>query len=296
MSTRPSGVDSAREVACERQAAQWPRQPSATLAAVTGPEVDPPESEGVVVVHTGQRRALTALQVLTFGRAASCTVCLDAQDRGISRLAGSVEHGAGTWWVCNRSTVRALTVVDDLGIRTVVAPGRRVAVTGPVTVVVEGSARRHALEVWPERGPEPGQRPDLRRGDEADPLPTSAAGEVVISALDRLAMVALFARYLETFPHYEPHPRTYAEAAAVLAWPRSTLVKRIEYVRTRLTNAGVPNLLGENALEYLAEWALTTGVLTRSDLELIKGHDGQMPESPDKATPRDGAEPPDSIL
>jgi hypothetical protein len=244
---------------------------------VAGPEVDPPESEGVVVVHDGQPWALTALQALTFGRAASCTVCLDAADRGISRLAGSVEHGAGTWWVCNRSAVRALTVVDDLGIRTVVAPGRRVAVTGPVTIVVECTARRHALEVRPDRGPPPDGQPELRRGDDADPLPTSAAGEVVINALDRLAMVALFARYLETFPHYEPHPRTYADAASVLGWPRSTLVKRIEYVRTRLTNAGVPNLLGENALEYLAEWALTTGVLTRSDLDLIKGSQGQLP-------------------
>ena len=51
-------------------------------------------------------------------------------------------------------------------------------------------------------------------------------------------------------------------------------MKRIEYVRTRLTNAGVPNLLGENALEYLAEWALTTGVLTRSNLDLLRGPEG----------------------
>ena len=45
-----------------------------------------------------------------------------------------------------------------------------------------------------------------------------------------------------------------------LDWPRTTLVKRVEYLRTRLTNAGVPNLLGENALPYLAEWALATGL------------------------------------
>jgi hypothetical protein len=220
----------------------------------------------VVVVHDGRRHHLTALQAFTFGRATSCTACLDSADRGISRLAGSVEHAAGTWWVCNRSTVRAFTVVDDLGIRSVVPPGRRVAVTGPVTVIVEGSTRRHALEVRTGAGP----RLDAGSPDEADPLPTSAAGEVVISELDRLALVALFARYLEPFPHYEPHPRTYADAASVLGWTRSTLVKRIEYLRTRLTNAGVPNLLGENALEYLAEWALTTGVLTRADLDRLK--------------------------
>jgi hypothetical protein len=236
---------------------------SGTVGVVAGPELDP---QCVVVVTGGERHALTAVEALTFGRATSCTVCLDPDDLGISRLAGSVEHGAGTWWVCNRSAVRAFTVVDDLGIRTVVPPGRRIAVTGPVTVIVEGSARRHALEVRADGG----AHEDMRRLGEDDLSPTSAAGEVLISELDRLALVALFARYLETFPRYESHPRTYADAASVIGWPRSTLVKRIEYLRTRLTNAGVPNLLGENGLPHLAEWALTTGVLTRSDLDLLK--------------------------
>ena len=162
------------------------------------------------MVHEGQHRTLTALQALTFGRAASCTVCLDGQDRGISRLAGSVEHGAGTWWVCNRSTRYAPSRSSTTsGSAPWWRPGG-VAVTGPVTVVVEGAARRHALEVWPDRSPEPEERSEQRPDDDADTLPTSAAGEVVINALDRLAMVALFARYLESFPHYEPHPRTYA--------------------------------------------------------------------------------------
>ena len=46
-------------------------------------------------------------------------------------------------------------------------------------------------------------------------------------------------------------------------------VERVEYLRTRLTNAGVPNLLGENALPYLAEWALATGLISRVDLALL---------------------------
>jgi len=46
-------------------------------------------------------------------------------------------------------------------------------------------------------------------------------------------------------------------------------VKRVEYLRTRLTNAGVPNLLGENALPHLAEWALATALISRADLSLL---------------------------
>ena len=40
-------------------------------------------------------------------------------------------------------------------------------------------------------------------------------------------------------PRYDPYPKSYAAAAARLGWKRSTLVKRIEYLRTRLDAAGV---------------------------------------------------------
>ena len=90
-----------------------------------------------------------------------------------------------------------------------------------------------------------------------------------ITPADKLALVALFSGYLEPFPRYDPHPKSYADAASRLDWPRTTLVKRVEYMRTRLTNAGVPNLLGENALQHLAEWALATALISRADLALL---------------------------
>jgi hypothetical protein len=219
------------------------------------------------VARPGERHELGPSDVYTFGRAATCTARLDPNDLGISRVAGSIEHGSGTWWVNNRSTVRPLTVVDDVGIRTVVAPGRRLAVVGEVTVVVEGALKRHAITVTAEAPPPPEEIFDT-----GDPRPTATAAEVVINDLDRRALVSLFAGYLEPFPRYRPHPRSYADAAAALGWPRTTLVKRIEYLRTRLTSAGVPNLLGETALQHLAEWALTTRVITREDLARLRSH------------------------
>jgi hypothetical protein len=228
---------------------------------------------GATVFYADQRHDLIAeeaeeAETLTFGRSTACTICLDPTDRGISRLAGSVEHDSGAWWLHNRSTSRTLLAIDDMGIRSVVAPGRRTTVEGRVTVVVEGSARRHALEIHVGHTTEPSSAVagGFAGGDE---LPTAAGGEVSINSLDRLALVALFSGYLEPFPRYDPHPKSYADAAALLAWPRTTLVKRIEHLRARLTTAGVPNLVGPDALDYLAEWALTTRVLTRDDLELI---------------------------
>lgn len=232
---------------------------------MSGSETSPPG--GVVVVHDDRRTRLSPAEALTFGRAESCHVRLDPTDRGISRQAGSVEHELGTWWVCNRSAVRALTIVDDLGIRAVVAPGRRAAVAGPLTVVVDGAVRRHALEVWPDGAP-PSESPPA---EESGLAATSTAAEVVINDQDRLAMVALFSGYLERFPRYDPHPKSYADAAVRLGWPRTTVVKRVEYLRARLSNAGVPNMTGEAAMSNLAEWALTTRVLTREDLELLPG-------------------------
>lgn len=207
-------------------------------------------------------------QTLTFGRAPDCTVCLDAEDPAISRVAGALAYDNGTWWLANRSTVRPLAVVDDLGFRSVLPPGRRTAVEAHTKVIVDGSHGSHALaiDVAPAAGAPPA--PELVPG--ADTGVATAIGEsVLINSADRAAMVALFAGYLENPPRYDPNPKSYAAAAARLGWPRTTLVKRIEYLRTRLTDAGVPNLMGYNALHNLAEYALTRGLVTKSDLRLL---------------------------
>jgi hypothetical protein len=198
----------------------------------------------------------------TFGRSQNCTVCLDPADTGISRRAGSLEHEGGTWWLVNRSSLRPLAVTDELGFRSLLPPGRRLAVEAPVRVTVDGTAASHVLKVSVPRS-----------GAASEPAAvgtTTSVGEgVLVSELDRAAMVALFAGYLEDPPRYDPYPKSYAAAAARLGWPRTTLVKRIEYLRTRLTNAGVPNLTGWNALPGLAEYAITARLIAKEDLRLI---------------------------
>jgi hypothetical protein len=83
-------------------------------------------------------------------------------------------------------------------------------------------------------------------------------------------MIALFAGYLEDPPRYDPHPKSYAAAAARLGWNRTALVKRIEYLRRRLDTAGVPNMMGFSALTNLAEYAISRGLITRDDLRLLR--------------------------
>jgi hypothetical protein len=200
---------------------------------------------------------------LTFGRSRECTVCLDPADTAVSRTAGELSFERGTWWLTNRSATRPLSIVDELGLRSVLVPGRRVAVEAPTRVLVDGASRQHSLAITVDSSTEP--------APPGDPLgtPTATGAEVLITPADRLAMVALFAGYLEEPPRYDPYPKSYAAAAARLGWPRTTLVKRIEYLRTRLDTAGVPNMMGFNALANLAEYAISRGLVTRADLALL---------------------------
>jgi hypothetical protein len=207
--------------------------------------------------------ALGSTDEFTFGRAESCTVCLNPDDTGISRLAGSIEADSGTWWVVNRSASRPLAVIDELGFRSVLPPGRRYAVEGRVRVVVDGSHGSHELDI---SGPIRVAPTDVLVPGES----TAVGAGVTVSQDDRLALVALFAGYLEEGKRHDPHPKAYNAAAARLGWPRTTLVKRIEYLRNRLDRAGVPNMTGWNALSNLAEYVLTTGLITKDDLRLIR--------------------------
>ncbi|CUU55005.1 hypothetical protein Ga0074812_10485 [Parafrankia irregularis] len=238
------------------------------------------------VEYDGQVFPLSAGRRLTFGRSLECTVRLAAGDAAISRIAGSVESevDGSLWWLSNDSDKRLFAVVDEFGLRSVVPPGRRVAVESPVRVVLEGADRVYSLRVavaGPGRavaggaGGAGGAGVDGGGDGVGAPVPATgtltAAGEnVMINSADRLALVALFAGYLEDPPRYDPYPRSYAAAAKRLDVPRTTLVKRIEHLRVRLTDAGVPNLMGWNALTKLAEYAITTRLITRDDLRLLR--------------------------
>ena len=202
---------------------------------------------------------------LTFGRDEACDLTLDPDDVGISRRAGSIEREAGTWWLVNRSGSRPLSVIDELGLRSLLAPGRRAALEAPVTVIVEGSQSEHALVVRVPRL----ETPTDPTAPSAEGLLTAVGEGVLVNDADRLALVALFAGYLQDYPRHDPNPRSYAAAAARLGWPRTTVVKRVEYLRTRLTNAGVPGLMGWNAMSNLAEYVITTGIITKDDLPLV---------------------------
>jgi hypothetical protein len=202
-------------------------------------------------------------QSFTFGRAGSCSVCLDSDDTSISRRAGSVDWEHSVWWLTNSSNTRPLDIVDDIGMLSVLAPGRRIALEGRMRVIVTGMNRNHELITEAQTST------NTADAQPATGLPTVNGNGVSISETDRYTLVALFASYLLEIPGQRPEPRNYDAAAKRLGVPRTTVVKRIEHLRNRLDAAGVPDMRGPYAMSNLAKYVLTARIITKADLRLI---------------------------
>ncbi len=213
---------------------------------------------------------LTEYDIMTFGRARDCTLCLDPDDVGISRITGTIQFVNETWWIVNNSSSRPMTLIDDLGFRTVLPPRRRAALQRQMRIVVQGRKGKHSLRV-DIAGPDAVDTDGPSDADNQEATGQSTAiGDVLITPADRRALVALFMGYLLDPPRYDPHPKSYAAAAARLGCTRTAVIKRIEYLRKRLDAAGVPNMMGYAALNNLAEYVISRGLITRNDLRLLR--------------------------
>jgi hypothetical protein len=220
----------------------------------------------LVIEYGPDRYVLTSADDFTFGRDSTCSLCLDPADSSISRRAGVITREGDFWFLVNRSSTRQLDVAHESGIRNIVPPSRRYALEGSMRILVHGGKPKpYTLYV---HAPTP-------HSPEREESPTSSSTQigqgVRINQNDRLALVALFAGYLEDGDRYDPHPRSYEAAATRLGWKRTTLVRRIEYLRLRLDQAGVPNMTGPSALVNLAEYVLNRGLITKDDLRLLPG-------------------------
>lgn len=232
----------------------------------------------VCVQVAGARFDLRSDEPFTFGRdPAVCTVCLgvDPVDQGISRLAGSIVHDHGVWWIFNRSRTRCLHVIDvetGIGVPLPVAqdnwPSPRHPIDRPtLAVLVAGEVLLHEIVVT-------ASAPDLPAAEElpqlVDPLRTKRLLPPLTDR-QREALAAMVEGYLLRFPRYHPEPRTYEQAASRLGLPSTTVKKRIEHVRHQLMEAGVSGLDTVDARRNLAEWLLSNRLITVADLVWLEG-------------------------
>lgn len=206
-------------------------------------------------------RTMSPGEEATFGRSVECVFRVDPADIAISRLAGVVLAENNAWFVVNLSRTGKLDVLDDLGLRSALAPGRRCALQGDMRILLQGN-KKHEIAVHAP----PVDTPVIE--DEPEGQPTSLGESVSLTPAEHVILVALFASYLRN-EQGTPHPTTYDAVAVRLGMPSSTVRKKVEYLRKRLTKAGVPNMDGRDALLNLGEYALAKRLITKDDLRLL---------------------------
>lgn len=216
------------------------------------------------IVIDGERFEVQQDEAVVFGRAdGDGIVGLDANDMGISAVAGSVEWSWGLWWVVNRSRKRRLLL--DKGGGGAPQPlecSERFAISvRPLGVLVPGAIYTHRIEVLVPEG-------DLAR--EAQERPTSgtmAAGGLSLSERDLDMLTAIFAGYLEEFPRRRTQPHTYQEAADRLGppWNKVRVRKQMERLKERAARAGL-FFDGPQANYDLADFLIGNGLISPADL------------------------------
>jgi AcrR family transcriptional regulator len=216
----------------------------------------------------GENFTASAEHPFVFGRARDeGIVGLDPGDMGISAEAGSIQFELGLWWVLNRSQKRPLFLEPEPGSQPLrVRAGDRNAITKSQTVVlVPGAIYTHRI--------------DVRIADSyasALQVPPSSAsgtitfGDIEFSERDRDALSALFSGYLRPFPHWNPRPLSYEEAAALLGepWTKVAVRKQIERLKERFARAGF-YVQGPRANDDLAEHLTASGLISQLSLSRL---------------------------
>jgi hypothetical protein len=185
-------------------------------------------------------------------------------------VAGAFVWENDVWWIVNRSTKRALHVVDPLGLsvplpvaRSGWPPSKRAVDPGGLRILVAGDVWTHELQASYAAPPLASTIAQISAGS------TTSGHSPVLTEARRLVLVAMVSGYLQRFPRYDPRPLTYAEISELVNLPRSTVVKRIESVRDQLRSQGLPGLEESDARRPLAEWLLAMRLVSPSDLDWL---------------------------
>lgn len=221
----------------------------------------------------GELFAATVERAFLFGRAdGDGIVGLDANDMGVSAVAGSIEFLWGVWWVTNQSTKRPLLLDSPDGPAQVrLPPGQRHAITVPrINVLVPGAVYTHVIEiVVPHDYAE-----EMRSGHGRLTTGTLSGAEVNLTEREKDALAAVFAGFLESFPRRREHPNTYAEATALLGsddWTPDRVRKAVERVKQRFAERHSLYFEGPQANYELAAHLVGAGVVTGADLQRLRG-------------------------
>jgi hypothetical protein len=220
----------------------------------------------------GDERVVRPDTELTFGRAADLVV--DEANSYLHRLVGRVFCRGGVWLVENLGTHIELDVVGEGGVVSRLPPARPDAPPPVVSLPTPAGAVRFqagganyelVVRIGPTGPPPAAARPTLG-------VETVRPGRIPLTDEERKMLVVL-ARPVLRDPAQGPESLPASrQVAHELGWPLSKLNRKLDYLCTRLTRAGVDGLHGGRGHEArhrrwrLVEHAINARLVTPADL------------------------------
>lgn len=234
-------------------------------------EPDSTTPGGATVSYHGQLWTLDDGQSVSIGRQSSCDIRIGGalpgpQDLGVSRRAGTVSHAQGRMWIRNDSTSLPVLVRAAFGQEYVLERrGDIVSLADPAaTVVFEGQVRSYEVRVVMP------QAEQLEPDGLEEPATLAPATETALplSPRERRLLVAVCEPMLNS-NGTEARPATYRQVALRLGLSDHTVRNALDALRERLLLAGIPGMIGSEAKDNLARYAVRSGSITPRDLELL---------------------------
>lgn len=219
--------------------------------------------------YAGQRIDLAPDDVMTFGRAADLVI--DDTNRHLHRVTGRLFTDSSVWWLENVGTILNLLVADaDTRSSSLVAPGRRTAITFPKSVIrfrAGQSDYELAMELIGEHPVHCPREPDFL---------TDTIGFIVVPLTDeqRLLLVALSEQLLLD-PHSVLELPTNRQLAQRLDWSITKFNRKLDNLCQKYAKAGVEGLHGSSSelatdrRRRLAEHVIEHAVVVPEDLATL---------------------------
>jgi hypothetical protein len=226
--------------------------------------------DALVVEFVGEEYAVQRSEQFTFGRNGDLEI--DANPylhRLLGVFAYDTEHG---WTLYNVGSSIAIDLSDSSSTsRMTVAPGTSVALSFEESILTF-SAGPQTYELGVEV---PQSREDFALGEPPSGTQTISVSDMLLTPDQRLCLVGLAeTRLVDRSAGAESIP-TNRQVAARLGWKITKFNRKLDNVCDKFARAGVSGLRGDSSSlairrrERLVDHALTVGILTETDLDLL---------------------------
>jgi hypothetical protein len=224
-----------------------------------------------LVTLQGSSWTLSDGDSVTVGRSTGCDVNIGSatrgpEDLGVSRRAATISYVQGRIWVRNDSSSNKPVYVRPMGRPEHVLDRRGDAMTLPDTridVVIEGQVFEHRLMIELSGGEQ------AFLGDEPGTEPRTV-GAIPLTAGEKRLVTAICWTLIRPSRGDRPRPASYREAAVRLGISAHNVRNRIDELRTRLLREfPIPGIVGADAKDNLAIYAVRTGTITSDDLDAL---------------------------